>query len=164
MHRALGRRYSTSDSRMSQRSMNTKLKSIESDRQSRNERHTFVLVHGSWVGGWLWSIPPLPLSYLGITDPALVGFMTPKLVDHPWRTLFEPAKVLPRPAHVSMSYVRCTAFPIGDQFDRIMQRLTRDPNVRTATIDTTHLCMVTAPEATVKTVLDLAENPSPAAS
>ena len=254
--------------------MNTKLKSVESDRQSRNERHTFVLVHGSWVGGWLWRwvapalrelghvvttptltgvgerrhlenktatlsthiedivahiemegfqdvtlvsqsyggmvatgtlsripdriksmiyldafvpedgqslidlyagegraqfmtyrdqdrpIPPLPLSYLGITDPALVGFMTPKLVDHPWRTLFEPAKVLPRPAHVSMSYVRCTAFPIGDQFDRIMQRLTRDPHVRTATIDTTHLCMVTAPEATVKTVLDLAENPS----
>jgi pimeloyl-ACP methyl ester carboxylesterase len=105
-------------------------------------------------------IPPLPLSYLGITNPVLVGFMTPKLVDQPWRTLFEPAKVISRPAHVSTSYVRCTAFPIGDQFDRIMQRLTRDPSVRTAAIDTTHLCMVTAPEATVKTILNLAERPS----
>jgi len=38
-----------------------------------------------------------------------------------------------------------------------MQRLTRDPDVRTATIDTTHLCMLTAPEATVKTILDLEE-------
>jgi pimeloyl-ACP methyl ester carboxylesterase len=26
-------------------------------------------------------IPPLPLSYLGITDPALVEFMTPRLVN-----------------------------------------------------------------------------------
>src|SRR5260221_1952398 len=26
-------------------------------------------------------VPPLPLSYLGITDPALVDFMTPKLVN-----------------------------------------------------------------------------------
>src|SRR4029077_6136290 len=32
-------------------------------------------------------IPPFPLSYLGITDPALVNFMTPKLVNQPWRTL-----------------------------------------------------------------------------
>ena len=102
------------------------------------------------------SIPPFPLSYLGITDPALVDFMTPKLVNQPWRTLFEPVKVLPRPAHVGMSYVRCTN-SVGDHFDRIMERMTRDPNVRTATIDTTHLCMLTAPEATIKTVLDLAE-------
>jgi pimeloyl-ACP methyl ester carboxylesterase len=98
-------------------------------------------------------VPPLPLSYLGITDPALVDFMTPKLVNHPWRTLFEPVKVLPRPAHVRMSYVRCTANTVGDDFDRIMERVTRDPDVRTATIDTTHLCMLTAPEATVKTIL-----------
>ena len=102
------------------------------------------------------SIPPFPLSYLGITDPALVDFMTPKLVNQPWRTLFEPVKVLPRPAHVRMSYVRCTN-SVGDHFDRIMERMTRDPNVRTATIDTSHLCMLTVPEATVKTILDLAE-------
>jgi pimeloyl-ACP methyl ester carboxylesterase len=101
-------------------------------------------------------VPPLPLSYLGITDPALVDFMTPKLVNHPWRTLFEPVKVLPRPSQVRISYVRCTA-DTAEHFDRIMERLTRDPNVRTATIDTTQLCMLTAPEATVKTILDLEE-------
>jgi pimeloyl-ACP methyl ester carboxylesterase len=100
------------------------------------------------------SVPPLPLAYLGITDPALVEFMTPKLVDQPWRTLFEPVKVIPRPAHVRMSYVRCTA-NYAEHLDRIMERLTRDPEVRTATIDTTHLCMLTAPEATVRTILDL---------
>jgi hypothetical protein len=64
--------------------------------------------------------------------------------------------VIPRPAHVRMSYVRCTA-NTSEHFDRIMERVTRDPNVRTARIDTTHLCMLTAPEATVKTILDLEE-------
>jgi pimeloyl-ACP methyl ester carboxylesterase len=250
--------------------MDINLKNNRGDRQSRNERRTFVLVHGGWCGGWLWryvapalrelghvvttptltglgerrhlgnstatlsthiedivahiemegfqdvflvsqsyggmvatgtltripdrirsmiyldafvpedgkslvdclspkdqapfmtfkdedrSIPPFPLSYLGITDPALVDFMTPKLVNQPWRTLFEPVKVLPLPAQVRMSYVRCTNSG-GDHFDRIMERMTRDPRVRTATIDATHLCMLTAPEATVKTILDLTE-------
>jgi pimeloyl-ACP methyl ester carboxylesterase len=102
-------------------------------------------------------VPPLPLSYFGIRDPTLVDFMTPRLVNQPWRTLFEPVKVLLRPSHVRMSYVRCTANTIAEHFDRIMERVTRDPNVRTATIDSTHLCMLTAPEATVKTILDLAE-------
>jgi pimeloyl-ACP methyl ester carboxylesterase len=99
-------------------------------------------------------VPPLPLAYLGITDPALVNFVTPKLVNQPWRTMFEPAKVIPRPAHVRMSYVRCTA-NTTEHFDRIMKRLMRDPEVRTATIDTTHLCMLTEPEATVRTILEL---------
>ena len=101
-------------------------------------------------------VPPLPLAAFGIHDPALVGFMAPRLVHHPWRTLFEPVKVLPRPAHVHMSYVRCTAHK-GEPLDRIMKRLSFDPDVRTATIDTTHLCMLTAPEATVETILDLAD-------
>jgi hypothetical protein len=65
-------------------------------------------------------------------------------------------KVIPRPAHVRMSYVRCTN-SVGDHFDRIMERMTLDPNVQTATIDTTHLCMLTVPEVTVKTILDLEE-------
>jgi hypothetical protein len=36
-----------------------------------------------------------------------------------------------------------------------MKRLTRHPEVRTAAIDTSHLCMLTAPEATVKTMLNI---------
>jgi pimeloyl-ACP methyl ester carboxylesterase len=101
-------------------------------------------------------VPPLPLALLGITDPALVAFMTPKLVDQPWRTLFDPVKAIPRPSHVRMSYVRCTANPV-QHFDQILERLTRDPEVRKATIDTTHLCMLTEPEATVKIIFDLEE-------
>jgi pimeloyl-ACP methyl ester carboxylesterase len=97
-------------------------------------------------------IPPLPLSFFGITDPALVEFMTPRLVPQPWRTFFEPVKVAPRPAHIVVSYVRCTANS-SVYFDRIANRLA-DEGARMATIDTTHLCMLTAPEATVKAILD----------
>jgi pimeloyl-ACP methyl ester carboxylesterase len=98
-------------------------------------------------------VPPLPLSYLGITDPALVDFMTPKLADQPWRTLFDPVTVIARPAHVRMSYVRCTA-NASEHFDNMVERLSRDPEVRISKIDTTHLCMLTEPEATVKAILD----------
>jgi pimeloyl-ACP methyl ester carboxylesterase len=99
-------------------------------------------------------VPPLPLSFLGVRDPALVDFLTPKLVDQPWRTLFDPVRVISRPPHVRMSYVRCTA-NISATLDEIMERLTRDPGVRTVMIDTTHLCMLTAPETTVETILDI---------
>ncbi len=99
-------------------------------------------------------VPPLPFEYLQITDPALIEFMSPRLVNQPWRTLFEPAKVIPRPSHVRMSYVRCIA-NTGEPFDSIMKRLAWDPEVRITTLDTTHLCMLTEPEATVKMILDL---------
>ncbi|HWY91708.1 MAG TPA: alpha/beta hydrolase, partial [Chthoniobacterales bacterium] len=39
---------------MSQLPMSANLKNNKGDRQSRNERHTFVLVHGGWCGGWIW--------------------------------------------------------------------------------------------------------------
>src|SRR5260221_11615658 len=37
------------------------VKHNKGDRQSRNEGHTFVLVHGGWCGGGFWrSVPPPP--------------------------------------------------------------------------------------------------------
>jgi pimeloyl-ACP methyl ester carboxylesterase len=55
--------------------MNTNLTSIERDQPSRSERHTFVLVHGSWVGGWLWRWVAPALRELGhvVTTPTLTG-------------------------------------------------------------------------------------------
>jgi hypothetical protein len=39
---------------MSQLPMSANLKNNQGDQQSRNERHTFVLVHGGWCGGWIF--------------------------------------------------------------------------------------------------------------
>lgn len=99
-------------------------------------------------------IAPLPLSFLGVTDHRLIDFIEPRLVNHPWRTFFEPVNVIPRPSHVRMSYVRCTGYS-AEHFDRTLERMRKDPDVQIATIDTTHLCMLTAPEATIHTILDL---------
>jgi hypothetical protein len=39
---------------MSTQLIGANVKHNKGDRQSRNERHTFVLVHGGWCGGWIW--------------------------------------------------------------------------------------------------------------
>src|SRR5260221_979113 len=58
---------------MSQLPMSANLKNNKGDRQSRNERHTFVLVHGGWCGGWVWGYvaPPLPETGDVVTTPTL---------------------------------------------------------------------------------------------
>ena len=55
--------------------MNTKRNNKEGDRQSRNERRTFVLVHGGWCGGWLWRYVAPALRERGhvVTTPTLTG-------------------------------------------------------------------------------------------
>jgi pimeloyl-ACP methyl ester carboxylesterase len=60
---------------MSQRPMSANLKNNKGDRQSRNERHTFVLVHGGWCGGWIWRYVAPALRERGhvITTPTLTG-------------------------------------------------------------------------------------------
>src|SRR5260370_21743565 len=60
---------------MSQLPMSANLKNNKGDQQSRNERHTFVLVHGGWCGGWLWRYVAPALRERGhvVTTPTLTG-------------------------------------------------------------------------------------------
>ena len=55
--------------------MSANLKNNQGDQQSRNERHTFVLVHGGWCGGWLWRYVAPALRERGhvVTTPTLTG-------------------------------------------------------------------------------------------
>jgi pimeloyl-ACP methyl ester carboxylesterase len=64
-----------SNSRMSQLPISANLKNNKGDRQSRNERHTFVLVHGGWCGGWIWRYVAPALRERGhvATTPTLTG-------------------------------------------------------------------------------------------
>ncbi len=99
-------------------------------------------------------IPPLPLAYLGVTDPALVDFVTPRLVNHPWRTLFEPLRFSGWPEHVRVGYLRCTE-NISEDHDRIAARLSEHPRIKVVSIDTPHLPFLTHPDLTVETILRL---------
>jgi pimeloyl-ACP methyl ester carboxylesterase len=58
---------------MSQLPMSANLKNNKGDQQSRNERHTFVLVHGGWCGGWIWRYVAPALREQGhvVTTPTL---------------------------------------------------------------------------------------------
>src|SRR5260221_13559195 len=49
------------------------VKHNKGDRQRRNERHTFVLVHGGWCGGWIWRYVAPALRERGhvVTTPRL---------------------------------------------------------------------------------------------
>src|SRR5260221_670870 len=60
---------------MRQLPMSANLKNNKGDQQSRNERHTFVLVHGGWCGGWLWRYVAPALRERGhvVTKPTLTG-------------------------------------------------------------------------------------------
>jgi len=55
--------------------MRANLKNNQGDQQSRNERHTFVLVHGGWCGGWIWRYVAPALRERGhvVTTPTLTG-------------------------------------------------------------------------------------------
>jgi pimeloyl-ACP methyl ester carboxylesterase len=62
-------------------------------------------------GGANWLLDPLPLSAVGITDPALAAQVGPRRHPHPMRTLLEPVTA-PEAAFrgVTRSYVACIQY------------------------------------------------------
>ena len=93
------------------------------------------------------AIPPPPLSYFKVTEPTLVDFITPRLVNHPWRTLFETVNVLPQASDIPVTYVRCLRHEQAALTEALER--TRKAGARTASIDADHFCPLTAPEETV---------------
>ncbi len=104
------------------------------------------------------------LEFFGVKDPAVLQFVTPRLTIQPRKTFYEPVKALtwgPK-LPVPVGYIHCsgyerTFFILGHD------RLTADPRVRMKVIDTSHLCMLTAPVETINALAELATvavNPS----
>jgi hypothetical protein len=100
------------------------------------------------------SVPPFPLEMFGVTDPSLVKFVTPRLTSQPWRTLYEPVQARLVPPSISIAYVYCSGYQ--SLFTGFYEKLKDDPRVRTAVIDTGHLCMLSEPLKTVEILADLA--------
>ena len=69
--------------------MSANLKNNKGDRQSRNERHTFVLVHGGWCGGWIWRYVAPALRERGhvVTTPTLTGLGERRRLENRTATL-----------------------------------------------------------------------------
>lgn len=62
-------------------------------------------VHGAGHG---WLIPPRPLEKLGVTDPADLAWLTPRLTPHPWRSFTEPLALTGAHSDVPATFVECT--------------------------------------------------------
>jgi pimeloyl-ACP methyl ester carboxylesterase len=100
-------------------------------------------------------LPPVSVEALGLTDPALVAFVTPRLTPQPWRTFYEPVHVQPLPAHITAAYVYCSGRG-STTFTRFYEKLKADPHVRTAVIETGHFCMLSEPRKTIEALVNLA--------
>ncbi len=94
-------------------------------------------------------LPPLPFERLGLSDPAHLDFVTPRLVRQSWRTVYQPVKALTQWPDKPIAYIRCTANTPA-AFDAFLETMKTDPKVRTDTIDTGHSCMLTKPEETIR--------------
>lgn len=102
-------------------------------------------------------IPPMPLERFGVHQPLLVDFITPRLTPQPWRTFFEPVSCHPLPGHIAVGYIHCTGNN-APHFQEALARMQRRPGIRTAQIDTGHICMLSEPKQTVELLTKLLES------
>lgn len=91
-------------------------------------------------------IPPFPPQGYGISDPADVAWVGPKLGNHPLRTFTRPLRLSNPPLRVPHLYIECTQPAMGP-FTPIAAALRRNPAWKVVELKTGHDAMVTAPRA-----------------
>ena len=102
-------------------------------------------------------IPPLPVEFFRLKDPAIIKYVTSRVVPHPWRSVFEPLKPSSQVFGPPMSYIRCAGNDAAVYFDKTVGRLRSSiPGFRVKFLDTIHLAMLTMPEQTTEALVDLA--------
>jgi pimeloyl-ACP methyl ester carboxylesterase len=98
-------------------------------------------------------LPPKQLSAFGVTDPATVEFLAPRLTGQPWRTLCQPVKALKVRPKIPFSYVVCTGYGPSPFVARLAE-MEADPAMRIIKINASHLCMMTAVDETITALID----------
>jgi pimeloyl-ACP methyl ester carboxylesterase len=94
-------------------------------------------------------LPPLPLSVFGVTNQSTLDFAGPRLRSQPWQSFYQPVRIPDDMVKVPTTFVACTGFgetPVTTQLREITAQ--GDPGIRTAVIETSHLCMLDAPAET----------------
>jgi pimeloyl-ACP methyl ester carboxylesterase len=100
-------------------------------------------------------IAPIPLNVFGVTDPAVVAHVTPRLTLQPAQTFVQPSKALAERPRIPHTYVRATGFD-PSPFVGFLKRFEADPLFRTMTLATSHLLMLTDPASTIRILADAA--------
>jgi pimeloyl-ACP methyl ester carboxylesterase len=100
-----------------------------------------------------WLIPPRSLTVLGVTDPADLAWLTPRLTPHPWKTYTDPLRIGPDVARVPGAFIE------NVDWMRVFTPYAERAGARgwpVETLPTGHEAMVTAPDALAQTLLKLA--------
>ncbi len=95
-----------------------------------------------------------PLGFYGVTDPAQIAWMKPKLTPHPWKC-FEQKLVLNDEAamrRIPVSFINCS-FHMNDDGRAALKALS---NGRYWEIDTGHDLMITEPQAVTEALAAVA--------
>jgi pimeloyl-ACP methyl ester carboxylesterase len=100
-------------------------------------------------------LPPISLDVFGVTAPAIVDFVMPRLALQPWRTFYEPVDARALRSDIAIGYVYCSGYDAAF-FKPFYEKLGANAAVRTRVIDTGHLCMLSEPEQTVEALISLA--------
>jgi pimeloyl-ACP methyl ester carboxylesterase len=97
------------------------------------------------------SLPPPPLESFGLTDPVQQNLVMPRLVNQPWRTLYQPVKALKQWPDIAIAYIYCSGERSAPSpFRAFMEEMQKNPKIRTETIATGHFPMLTEREKTVQ--------------
>jgi pimeloyl-ACP methyl ester carboxylesterase len=99
-------------------------------------------------------VPPPPMGVYGVTDPVILNFIEPRLTPHPPRTLIEPIRAGSLNPDLAIGYVYCSGYGTT-MFTPFYERAITDPRVRTAAVDTHHLCMLSEPQKTADALLSV---------
>lgn len=93
--------------------------------------------------GFGWLIPVRSLEVLGVTDPADLAWLSPRLTPHPWRTYTQPLDLAGRQDAVPATFIECTSWMRAFQPQAERAKKAGWPVL---TVPTGHEAMVTAPE------------------
>jgi pimeloyl-ACP methyl ester carboxylesterase len=98
-------------------------------------------------------VPPLSFKAFGLNDQAIIDFVKPRLTSQPWRTFYQPVKALKRYPNIPITYIRCAGYG-PSTFTSILEKIKKDPKVRTEVINTNHYCMLAAPMETIDILIN----------
>lgn len=101
-----------------------------------------------------WLIPPNPPP--ADTSPADLAWITPLRRPQPLKTFSQPLQIRNPNPPFPRSYIYCTKKPPDDVFLQFSKRFKSDPKWRYYEIDASHSPNVTAPEALVRLLCEIA--------
>jgi pimeloyl-ACP methyl ester carboxylesterase len=93
--------------------------------------------------GFGWLVPVRKLEVLGVTEPADIDWLTPRLTPHPWKTYTDPLRVSGAVERVPAAFIECV------DWMRVFQRQADRARAKgwpVVDLATGHEAMVTAPK------------------